>query len=387
MPYSIKNTQGNTIVTVADKTIDSTTTSLSLVGYNATGSGLLQMENLVHLMENFSGPTAPPNPIVGQNWFDTIAKTLKVFVDGDWENVSASSSTSGGEATGGGLAGVYHMPINSLATSVLLYLAGGKIVAILSNQDVLVSALPASVTIGGVGYPVATRFTFGLEAGITLAEDANNYVLMGKVALADNALFAGGGDANKPAGWAFIDLGAKSIGVMIADGIAVSVVSPTVIANGDLPATISVKVRKDDRTIETTAVTLKTSFPNGLSAGLTHATNYTTTASVPLNPITPTVTKTAAYTLTAVDSGYVMRVDSASAVAITLPNSLPVGFELTVIQMGSGQVQFVPATGATLNNRNSFTRTAGQYARVTLNVQENSSGVLAKFILAGDATT
>lgn len=46
-------------------------TSLQLPGQYVPNYGELVHEDLVHLLENFSGDTAPENPIEGQTWYDT----------------------------------------------------------------------------------------------------------------------------------------------------------------------------------------------------------------------------------------------------------------------------------------------------------------------------
>ena len=70
MPYTIDSYDGNTTFTVSDGTIDSTNTSLKLLGQNYRGYGEIVAEDFVHLLENFSKTTAPSNPIHGQIWYD-----------------------------------------------------------------------------------------------------------------------------------------------------------------------------------------------------------------------------------------------------------------------------------------------------------------------------
>jgi hypothetical protein len=90
------------------------------------------------------------------------------------------------------------------------------------------------------------------------------------------------------------------------------------------------------------------------------------------------------YNLLSTDTGKVVTLSNGSAITLTLDNSLDVGFVCTVIQKGAGQVTFSPEAGATLRNRSSHTKTAGQYAVTTLYVDENSDGESAVFFLAGD---
>jgi hypothetical protein len=68
------------------------------------------------------------------------------------------------------------------------------------------------------------------------------------------------------------------------------------------------------------------------------------------------------YPLTAADNGKVIQSTSASAVTITIPSNLPAGFNCTVVQMGAGQITFA----GTYLNRGNFTKTASQYAIVSI---------------------
>jgi hypothetical protein len=65
------------------------------------------------------------------------------------------------------------------------------------------------------------------------------------------------------------------------------------------------------------------------------------------------------------DNGLILRYTGTSAATFTLPaaGTLPEGFNCMVLQASTGQITF---GGATVNNRNSFTKTAGQYAIATI---------------------
>lgn len=85
MAYTINftnpsNPRGSSL-TVADGLVNSTLTSLNLVGKNAPGYGLAFAENFLHLLENFAGPTQPTvgKSVVGQLWYDSSNTQLKVF--------------------------------------------------------------------------------------------------------------------------------------------------------------------------------------------------------------------------------------------------------------------------------------------------------------------
>jgi hypothetical protein len=90
------------------------------------------------------------------------------------------------------------------------------------------------------------------------------------------------------------------------------------------------------------------------------------------------------YTLQASDSGKIVECTNGSAITVTLPNSLGVGFCCTIVQGGAGAVTLSPASGATRRNRQSHTKTAGQWAGVTLYVRTNSGGSAAEYVMCGD---
>jgi hypothetical protein len=79
MPYILKKSNGLVLTTVADGSIDTTTTPLTFVGKNYAGYGQILDQNLVYLLENFANTTAPTKPATGQLWYDTASKLLKIY--------------------------------------------------------------------------------------------------------------------------------------------------------------------------------------------------------------------------------------------------------------------------------------------------------------------
>ena len=88
-----------------------------------------------------------------------------------------------------------------------------------------------------------------------------------------------------------------------------------------------------------------------------------------------------AYTLVAGDNGKVIKFTNGSAITLTLPSGLGLGFNCSVIQYGAGQITFT-ASGSTIYNRQSHTKTAAQYAVTGL-----VSCVADVFVLAGDTAS
>lgn len=90
------------------------------------------------------------------------------------------------------------------------------------------------------------------------------------------------------------------------------------------------------------------------------------------------------YTLAATDNGGIVEVSNASAITLTLPNSLPVGFNCMIVQTGAGQITWSTASGATFTvYPSTHTKTAGTGAMISLYVSSNSSGTAAAYILGG----
>jgi hypothetical protein len=89
------------------------------------------------------------------------------------------------------------------------------------------------------------------------------------------------------------------------------------------------------------------------------------------------------YTLASSDTGKIIECNNASAITVTLPNSLSIGFYCTLVQSGAGQVTLSAGSGATLNNFDGLTKTAGQWAAINLYVTTNSGGAAAVYVAQG----
>ena len=95
MAYEINNTFGTKIVSLADGTLDTTTTDLALFGKGYAGFGEKLNENFVKILENFNNTSAPSNKIQGQLWFDQTNKQLNVYTGTKFKPVgSPTNSTS-----------------------------------------------------------------------------------------------------------------------------------------------------------------------------------------------------------------------------------------------------------------------------------------------------
>lgn len=90
------------------------------------------------------------------------------------------------------------------------------------------------------------------------------------------------------------------------------------------------------------------------------------------------------YTFVSTDAGKHVLFTNASAISVTIPNSLPVGFQCSWEQGGAGQITFAAASGATLNNRQTQFKSAGQYAVGGISCKTNASGTSSVVTLYGD---
>lgn len=102
MAYTINNTAGAILTTIADGTID-TTTDLTLVGKNFAGYGEIINEDLVKLLENFTNSTAPGKPLTGQLWYDSTNGEIKVYSGTAFKRIGGATSQASaptGQVTG-----------------------------------------------------------------------------------------------------------------------------------------------------------------------------------------------------------------------------------------------------------------------------------------------
>ena len=79
MSYVINNSRGNIVAVVPDGTINTTATSVNLVGRGVTPYGLPENENYVYLLENFASSDAPLAPVLGQLWYNSSSDVISSY--------------------------------------------------------------------------------------------------------------------------------------------------------------------------------------------------------------------------------------------------------------------------------------------------------------------
>lgn len=96
MSTQIKNYDNTTLTTLADNTLNTSSSSLSLPGTGYTNYGGPVLDNLVWIMQHFRRSTAPDHPVAGQMWYDTSTTpaTMKLYDGSNWASLGASVGSS-----------------------------------------------------------------------------------------------------------------------------------------------------------------------------------------------------------------------------------------------------------------------------------------------------
>ena len=99
MAYILNKTNGSVVTTIADGTVDLTSTSIGLIGRHYAAYGEIVNEDLVKMLENFSNNTSPASPLKGQLWFNAVDESIMVNISDNpnspqWLNVTKATVSS-----------------------------------------------------------------------------------------------------------------------------------------------------------------------------------------------------------------------------------------------------------------------------------------------------
>ena len=153
MAYTIVKSDGTVLTTIADGTINTTSTSLGLPGRNFAGYGQTVDTNFVHQVENFAANTPPANPLRGQLWYDLNNSLLKVCPSDNqtnanaWVTLATSSGTS--VTTFGTVSVTGNLTANNI-TSVNA-IVGDTITVRLATVTANATIANAAITTGNIG--------------------------------------------------------------------------------------------------------------------------------------------------------------------------------------------------------------------------------------------
>lgn len=85
MTLNIRNYDGSTFITIPDQTLNSTAASIEFPGRGLQAYGTAINQDLLWIMQNFSGANVPNSAVTGQNWYDTTNGVFKVYDGTQWQ--------------------------------------------------------------------------------------------------------------------------------------------------------------------------------------------------------------------------------------------------------------------------------------------------------------
>lgn len=225
MAYTIVKSDGTVLTTIADGTINTTSTSVGLPGRNYAGYGQTLDTNFVHQLENFADTTPPANPLTGQLWYNTNANTLYVCpTDGlsnanAWVSLAVSSANS--TTTFGSVQVTGNLSANNVTAVNNVSGANGIFTNISVSSTANISSGTANIGTGNIG----SLFTQSINAGSQSTSIALTGVLTANGAgtansIAGTSMWVTGG--NLVVGGIGSPLGIRTDGYYYANGLAIS---------------------------------------------------------------------------------------------------------------------------------------------------------------------
>jgi hypothetical protein len=222
MSYTINLTNGASLISggLSDGTVDTTHSSLTLIGRDYAGYGQFLNENFVYLLENFANNSSPANPLKGQLWWDTTNNVLKVYSGISWK-ISTGATSSPASAPPGDLSAL-----------------GGDLWFDTTNSQLKVYSGSAWIVVGP--YTAATvlpsDFTGAAPAVVADTSSGSHVVIQFKINGTTYAIFSKDTFASTLAGFATIKAGINFS----------TTASPSwVLSNQDVNATAGTIVQRD----------------------------------------------------------------------------------------------------------------------------------------------
>ena len=215
MAYTIVKSDGTVLTTIADGTINTTSTSLGLPGRNYAGYGQSLDTNFVHAMENFADSTPPANPLRGQLWYNTNTSTLSVCpADGtvtasNWITLAQSggsgtttfgSVTVTGNLQANNIQAVNNSNADTITTRLLTVTANASIALANVTTGNIITLNTTNITTGANATPGNIVGTWTLSGGS--GGTSNAFIVTGGVINAvngiktDNYYYANGANFN-----------------------------------------------------------------------------------------------------------------------------------------------------------------------------------------------
>ena len=185
MPYTINKTNGTLLSTVQDGTVDTKTLNITLVGKNFSGYGTVFNENFVQMLENFAYVTPPSKPLIGQIYYNSSSKTLKLNTgigNDPWKSIGIienSSSRPSGYNAG-------NLWWNTTEGRLYAYTGSG-------NNWTLVGPLTSKTSLNGAIESTILRATSGFDSVIKLINNSSEVAIVSNI---DNTVNLGTSSAD-----------------------------------------------------------------------------------------------------------------------------------------------------------------------------------------------
>ena len=186
MAYTIVKSDGTVLTTIADGTINTTSTSLGLPGRNFAGYGQTVDTNFVHQIENFAANTPPANPLRGQLWYDIPNSLLKVCPTDNQTNANAWVTLATSSGTSVTTFGTVSVTGNLQANNITAVngIVGDTITVRLATVTANATIANAAITTGNIGtlntqvITTGSNSTGGTITGVWTANGgANSFVV------------------------------------------------------------------------------------------------------------------------------------------------------------------------------------------------------------------
>ena len=171
MAYTINLTDGTIFATVADGTVD-TSSSITLIGKNVANYGELLDENYIRLLESHATlDSAPPAaPLTGQVWFDKTAGSLKVYDGAIFKTLGGGAEPSATEPTSPELGNMW---FNTTTDQTYIYDgANYQLIGPISSTADGSNPIVVTVSDGTFDHIIIEEFVNGILIGITSSDPA-----------------------------------------------------------------------------------------------------------------------------------------------------------------------------------------------------------------------
>lgn len=248
--YTINKSDGTTLVTVPEATINTTACSLALVGRRAVSYGEVIAENFVKLLENFANTTAPAAPLEGQLWFDKDSDILKLWKGNAWRTIVDTASSGSTSVSAEQL-----ISTASTGTSPFLVSSTTKVENLncdyVDGYDTSEASVPSTIAVRDAQADLYADVFHGIATSAQYADVAERFEASEALEAGDVVEIGGSKEIEKSR-----DHGGSVLGVIstapalrMNDGAGSDETHPFVAFTGRIPCKVTGPVRKGDRLV------------------------------------------------------------------------------------------------------------------------------------------